>query len=158
MRKPRPKPGDLLCALRSDTRLIVGHYLSLDSNGPLVHFYECPVDWTPADGLGQCTPMFDPVYCGTDIAVRKGLWTVIGHIDPPSKIRRRFVRGGGIYPKVGREPWSVIDDGVLVFRGETLPAWAHHLELDSVFSAPLLADRFETGDWLYTYENLMKEE
>lgn len=160
MRKRKPKPGDLLRVVRSDNRVIVGHYLAYDSFslGPLVCFYECAKEWNPELGLADCHAMFPPVYCGTDIAVRTGVWEIVGYITPPEKIERRFLDGGVMMPEGGREPWCLVEDGIrTVVFGEEAPEWAQNLEMYLGWSAATLGDRFDTGRNLYSYDNWMSE-
>lgn len=140
--------------------MIVGHYLSSDVSdcGPLVQFYECPENWKPGDGLDLCKEMFPAVYCGTDFAVRTGMWEIVGAIPPPETVIRRFLDGGVKMPGGGRAPWRLVENGerTTVF-GATAPVWAQKLEMYLCWSAGALGDRFDSGENPWSYENWMSQ-
>lgn len=156
-KRARLKVGDILEIPLSDDRRAFGQYVYCDKMGPLLQVFELiATQEVQLDQLEDVRPLFPPIYTGLFVAVRVGMWKIIGNLDMKNFIHPKFV--STFYDqKTGKaRTWFVWDGEKSTRIGHELPLDYKRLEYLVVWDPHDVVERIETGKYPYPYEDLMQ--
>lgn len=158
-RGQRTRVGDIFEIPLSDGRMAYGQYAFRDErNGPIIQVFDVILDagaeFTQVqEYLNHAKLLFPPVITGLFVAVRTGMWKVIGHIPMKDFDYPGFV-------SVLHENYSPMSDWFLISAekdirlGKRLPKKYKNLEFLVVWSPYDIPHRIETGE--NPYEEMIR--
>lgn len=147
MSQKRIKVGDIFEIPLSNDRRAYGQYMFKDQKmGPLIQIFDLITEEEIGlDQLKDVQPLFPPVITGLFVAVRTGLWKIIGHIPIAKFVYPKFI--STLYnEKTGAIGiWYLWDGERSVRLGHELLDEYKHLEFLVVWDPHDIAYRIETG-------------
>lgn len=134
-----------------------GQYVFKDLKmGPIVQVFDLfSESRIQVKELDFAKPLFPPIITGIIVAIRSGLWSVIGKREVKNFIYPNFV--SAYYDqKTGKaRTWFLWDGAKYIPLGSQLPEEFKRLEYLIVWSPSDVVRRIETGEYLFPYRELI---
>lgn len=147
MKRPKIRVGDVFEIPLSDGRRAYGRYYHRDpKQGPIIEVFNVMADnKVDVSSLRGAKRLFPPLIAGLFVAIREGIWKVVGHLPIEN-----FRYPGFISAHYGGEPlraqeWFFWDGFNYIKLGERLPKEYQGYEYLAGWAPADVVRRIETG-------------
>ena len=150
--------GDIFDMPLKDGRKAYGQYVYKDKKqGPLIQVFDVMKTNTIFDieTIKNAKPLFSPVITGLFVAIREGLWHVVGRIPINGFAYPNFVSAYYDYRTGNAYKWFLWDGEKYISIGNKLPEKYKKCEYLVVWSPYDVISRIETGKYPYPYGDLI---
>ncbi len=150
------KIGDIFEIPLSDNKFAYGQYVYKDKMGPIIQVFDfISINRIRLDQINRMRPLFPPIITGLFVAIRLGIWQVIGKKSVNQFVYPNFV--SAYYDeKTGKvNTWFLWNGERYINIGSILPSKYRNLEYLISWNPEDVVNRIETGKYIFPFRDLI---